>query len=201
MKAALSIVLCSFFGLTAATSLALGCSIWSPTSSRGPYSADDDDQRWWQEHAPSGFTAGPIEIDFVTGFGVRSSFMSVQPPGALPGNHVFVTRTGWPVQCTGGEVWVDRSSEAQHRRSVVYTPTKYPFARSQVLPLRPLWIGLIVNAFVFGVLAFGGLRAARAIIRIRRSRLGLCRNCRCPLREGTTCSECGWAAVRSVGQP
>lgn len=75
-----------------------------------------------------------------------------------------------------------------------------PFARSivphkqAVLPLRPIWPGLLANTAIFAapwaVLLFGVPLARRAV---RRKR-GLCEGCgysRRGLPAGTNCPECG----------
>jgi hypothetical protein len=76
-----------------------------------------------------------------------------------------------------------------------WTPDGWPTWRA--LPLRPLWVGLILNTLVFAGLWALVLLGANRLRRLLRLRKGLCPQCRYDLRGGSEqrCPECGWNAT------
>ena len=61
----------------------------------------------------------------------------------------------------------------------------------RLLPLRPIWPGLVVNTLLYSLVLWllsGGPFVLRSFIRLRR---GLCTACAYPVGESATCTECG----------
>ena len=105
-------------------------------------------------------------------------------------------RAGWPLRSLEGSLsLVD--DDGPPPRYTVHTGIGYTRAtvfgdpETRVLPLRPLWLGFIVNSALYavflGVLWFGP-RALRRSLRIKRRR---CPACGCPVGTASHCSECG----------
>jgi len=65
----------------------------------------------------------------------------------------------------------------------------------RVLPLRPLWIGILCNSVFYGlgIWLLWFLKVLRPLSLLRRIRLrrGLCPTCGYPMGEATVCAECG----------
>jgi hypothetical protein len=62
-----------------------------------------------------------------------------------------------------------------------------------IVPFRPVWSGLLLNLFVYFVIALTLLRGPRTILVRRRLRKGLCPQCAYPIGVSPVCTECGTA--------
>ena len=62
-----------------------------------------------------------------------------------------------------------------------------PFAKSRVIPTRPIWPGFAVNTLFYAALLWFPF-VLRRFIRVKR---GLCPACAYPMGESVVCSECG----------
>lgn len=72
--------------------------------------------------------------------------------------------------------------------------TSLPGAGDIVIPLRPIWAGLLVNSFVFGFGLWTLSRIPGVLRRRQRRRNGRCQNCgydRIGLTRQSPCPECG----------
>jgi hypothetical protein len=129
--------------------------------------------------------------------------------GRVREEHVGV---GWPARCVtmvGGtvEALLSRSSEQNYspfkttllrggifltRRSA-QTEDVLPLSQASVLPLRPLWLGLLANTGFYGVILWAMWFMPGAIRRELRRQRGACVRCGYDLRGGglTSCPECG----------
>lgn len=100
---------------------------------------------------------------------------------------------GWPVRAFAGAHW--KAGDGAPRPLIREGMTKIA---GDFRPTRVLWLGLVVNVLVFGVVAgvllvvvVGGPGVVRGIV---RRRAGLCTKCgyaRVGLGEGAACPECG----------
>jgi len=66
-----------------------------------------------------------------------------------------------------------------------------PLMVSRLLPLRPVWSGLVVNTLIYALVAWCAWMLARAGRRCRRRRRGRCPGCGYPIGASCRCSECG----------
>jgi len=67
-----------------------------------------------------------------------------------------------------------------------------PNGNPRILPLRPLWLGLLVDAVTYGAVALGLVELVRLARRTRRSSHGRCRSCGYDLAGiNGPCPECG----------
>lgn len=123
--------------------------------------------------------------------------------------------TGWPLRAMWYEI-VPVMSVTTHRSQVpevtqvtmrdglsLSSPQQqWPALRiadMRALPGRPIWLGLAINSFFWGLALFWLLRGPiliRATVRLRR---GLCPACAYDLRNNPTpgCPECGWNRPQS----
>ena len=117
------------------------------------------------------------------------------------------TASGWPMLAMRFRERTARKTElvgTQHRTKTTVTvqyghPIWYQFGLHNILPLRPMWPGFVVNTIVFAIIAYlmlalvgGGI----AMLRVsQRQRKGLCSTCGYDLAglTGGRCPECGHA--------
>lgn len=101
---------------------------------------------------------------------------------------------GWPMLAMRDELILrdsSRSRRFQTRRVLSGSPD---LAAGRVLPLSPIWSGMVVNALFYSAVFWCGLRGAVAIRRLIRQKHGLCVKCAYDLSASTglRCPECGW---------
>lgn len=124
---------------------------------------------------------------------------------------------GWPALCLRWQYTKDDGLQfgwdtGGHRKLVTVRadPATDPFGRRgvgsftileyghTVLPLRPIWSGVVINVVVYGscwmILLVGTLVVLRATLGLARRRRGLCPACGYNLRRdfASGCPECGW---------
>ncbi len=67
-----------------------------------------------------------------------------------------------------------------------------------VLPIAPIWSGLVLNSLLFGSCLFLATRFVRRAIRRDRRRMKRCASCGYPLGAASVCSECGRVLPKRV---
>ena len=101
--------------------------------------------------------------------------------------------SGWPLPALG--YMVDDHSQngvPDHRPRHTLVVGTWPNNNPRVIPLRPLWIGLLVDTALYACIVFGFVESVRLAIRALRTRPGHCRRCRYDLRGlSGKCPECG----------
>lgn len=121
-----------------------------------------------------------------------------------------VMAVGWPQLCLW-QAYVDAEPpEGEYERVDGAIETPWPWAKDglrvpRALPIRVLYAGFAVNAFIYAALwfallfGFGATRTARRAIRKRR---GLCPMCKYNVRGDldSGCPECGWNRPENEGQ-
>jgi len=116
----------------------------------------------------------------------------------------FVDARGWPMRTLWCEVggWLSGPQigvVAQQVRGGIDTslPTSMRLSVpiTRVLPLRPVWPGLIVNTLVYAVLIATPF-LLRRYLRVKRA---LCPKCGYPSGTSPTCTECGTPLAASSG--
>jgi hypothetical protein len=102
-------------------------------------------------------------------------------------------RRGWPLLCLEGAVWTPGTLATQ-TDAILMGPA--PGGRSAYLPLRPLWMGLLANAALFGAILFALCRLPGAAERLVRRWRRRCPRCNHPIAPDRTpdsvCPECGF---------
>lgn len=96
-------------------------------------------------------------------------------------------RAGWPFRALACDSISDGTGSDDVVRGGIPVP-----AAGMILPVRPLFFGLALNAVVYSLSAWGCVRSVWYIRRLRRRRRGLCRNCGYPAADAEIrCPECG----------
>jgi hypothetical protein len=113
------------------------------------------------------------------------------------------TRVGWPLRCMA--YWYDgvygwgETGIATGSKPVVIA-RGYRIGKpatmfgDRVIPLQPLWAGLVGNTLLYGGAIFAIVTAVSAPRAAYRHRRGLCARCGYDLAGLATCPECGEAA-------
>lgn len=130
-----------------------------------------------------------------------------EPPnqGTSP-NNIFETAAGWPFIALKGE-WHTIDDSAYGSESVwsMVFINKHDLLSPTVLPLKPIFPGIILNAIIWGAVVWACwfLLRARIIgtIRWRRTRRALCPSCGYDLGLLPTCPECGHTSTESHPAP
>jgi hypothetical protein len=107
--------------------------------------------------------------------------------------------TGWPMMAMHGAMEVDFSSHPHSVRAVGSIPIDrhYPqledFYGARLIPLRPIWPGLLANTVFYGVILWALWFTPGAVRRGLRRRRGACVRCGYDRRgiSGGRCAECG----------
>lgn len=159
-----------------------------------------DDGRFWPWH-------GCVQTEVVIGqsvdarpFSLPASVVAAPPSGeeaSFAGIHTILS--GWPFRALAGEVWIPTGDaplpyEIRHALSAGGPRAEY----SRLFPLRPIPLGLLLDILLWACVSRAAALVARALMRGRRARRGLCPSCGHGLdpRASTpvTCPECGAAA-------
>lgn len=113
------------------------------------------------------------------------------------------TRTGWPLRAMaywhegfygwGDFIWARGPGPSGIALGREVGTAALPFDE-RVIPLQPLWAGLIGNTLIFGGVLFLGSTAVSTRRAARRRRRGQCARCGYDLAGLATCPECGTPA-------
>lgn len=110
---------------------------------------------------------------------------------------IQVRRVGWPFRCLEQTDWYDTTSANPRREShrVGFGVPTLSGRTDIILPIRPLFPGLVINSVLYGFvlwIAFAAVSETRRVMRLRR---GGCPKCGYDLTGLDGCPECGWNAV------
>lgn len=116
-------------------------------------------------------------------------------------NRLLVVTAGWPLRSVHGEAWTCCAQVGRNGPACIRTlrgsgtrEAEY-VSRLSVLPVRPLLIGTLVNAFTIAACSFAA-RSAYSLARQRSRRWrGRCTGCGHQLAGNLTCPECGKQAA------
>jgi hypothetical protein len=139
--------------------------------------------------------------------------------GVMPANSVaelHLVATGWPVRCLAGEAefrgpwsWNAVSPILRRRDGLAWFPSGSTndafYAATFIVPLRPIWSGLVIDVLVWCGLIAAVPVAWTQVRRIapwvsrshRRATRGQCFACGYPLGGSERCPECGTSAARA----
>jgi hypothetical protein len=100
---------------------------------------------------------------------------------------------GWPMLCLyseRGSRW-DLGFAVHGGLPTAFPSWTWPYQSNRVLPVAPIWTGLIVNTFVYAVLVWLVLWVAETVALRHRVRTRLCPRCTAQVNDGGTCPSCG----------
>jgi len=140
-----------------------------------------------------------------TGIGIEIGGLAIhrlEPLSLNPGYMLLVHRTGWPAASFMGESYTTAGNGipiASTWSGVIPVSSTYGaktsvpgiFTYERPMPIRPIWVGLIINTLLFAVLAWMTRSASRILrghIRVLRHR---CPSCGYPVGVSEVCTECG----------
>lgn len=142
--------------------------------------------------------------------------MHNDPQRRPPWVRLLRIEAGWPYRCLVGERWergIDRldlwpfqleeipeavavPDDVTLDGAVVLEMTTDGAPQDVLIPVRPVWDALLLNALILtlpAILLVGSIQSARGAIRRRRGR---CPKCGYRLGGRTGCPECGWGRGR-----
>ena len=115
---------------------------------------------------------------------------------------VAVIQCGWPLPAFRGVALPSRmlGTEYEHAVRLRPAPASGRHTQFRMIPLQPLWLGLLVDSSFFAALAVGisAIPWCRRRARIRR---GLCPSCAYPVGDSSPCTECGWTMATAPQRP
>lgn len=193
-------------GFMASVTTAFACTMWVPPSCVVNEPMPEDYRAWHANHCPADGEPRPdaeLRVRYGLGFELQRSDAWAEEPGA-PRVRVDSWRTvaGWPFFCLDGAswhvtTWSDAVADEVTMTHAVVMPDRIGPIEVQntdhgtVLPLRPLWGGLVLNVIIWTA-GFMALRIGFVTIRGARRRLhGRCATCGYLLHGASRCSECG----------
>ncbi len=218
LRTLLIVVTCGFtLNLLATVAVVAGIdTIARPTSEMGmhdgvhwlvqvnPYFGSDKVE-WLERNQNVGSTRVP-PIDFLP------TWLDVPPPtaagfeGVMQRQRLFLA-SGFPFKWSWCElpshtVMLDGSRTTEHSQGALALPLpawsdNWQVRQPRVLPIRPIWGGLLANTLLYAIVAAVLIWIVRALRDRRRFRRGLCPRCTYE-RHGMyaePCPECGWACV------
>jgi hypothetical protein len=206
-----AVVIAVALGLGTTVGITWGCSLWSRIPRRGYRQASEflnsESPIPWPWTAPPGWPEGCRSRNTTWSFGVRRSSAKSEPD-VWPHHSQLVLVAGWPFYSLAAfELRASSPSAgdgfASSRWEQGCFPQDWMHARNdgpgrRMIPLVPIWSGLLANTAVFGALWLAlGWGAARGLRLRRASRIGRgrCAQCGYDLAGSpATCPECGTAA-------
>lgn len=220
-RCVLTFVVFALIGSVINVAVAWVCALWAPGGGQGGTTvtgAPDAMQYWYAANKPWSLDksyTGVIEetsAEYV-GLGWRQQrlwepSMNV-PQGPVPIGFwrrpqvasAFRTYCGWPLYCLYGEQWtryVDGSEQYEtiYRYASALSIEKGMVAResARILPLRPIWLGFVINTVFFGGILWLATCGPFVLRRVIRRRRGRCAGCGYPVGSSAVCTECGHAS-------
>lgn len=190
-------------GALANTILSWVCARWVDQSIRPRETVEAEPRvtNLWHQLRPPGFPRGVSWFDERVGFGTRTMILYTHDPELSGVTYVgAITFSGWPASAFRGSMWIRvdlsapraRFSDRLVRNAIPYEPGPNQ-ARARLVPLRPMWIGFVINTTLYGTLLWVLIPGRLALKRLLRRRRGHCESCGFDLQESPTgvCSECG----------
>lgn len=109
---------------------------------------------------------------------------------------VTVVEGGWPLYAVRGYLYDLSTPDVLHQvvqAAVVLNPNYSPGEDSQIIPLAPIWSGLVANGMLFAIVTTAGHWALNALRMHRRRAASKCVNCghSATGNASGTCAECG----------
>lgn len=102
-----------------------------------------------------------------------------------------VLETGWPLlsfSCLGHGDWI---IDFQTMQPALHIGDSGLWRAATIVPLRPLFIGTLVNTATYAALTWMVIVVPQAIRHARRRKHGLCIACKYPVNDLAKCPECG----------
>lgn len=136
-------------------------------------------------------------------FQIVASRVQASALGRTPGSseQVIIDTYGWPLEAFQCEAVIATSPTDTSIVSVKgglqispFISASHPLLRLRVVPYAPIWVGMLGNSLAIGCGVMGIRALVRAVIRNRRTRMGLCPCCAYSLQGSASrcCPECGW---------
>ena len=175
-------------GLAINVPVAWACALWSPGDTRENLRSDD------LVLVPRYDRRGYIDLSTRhSSFGLTDTEVAVVPFGGIPllggGDHHL--RCGWPYRALSGKwSYPDQISSGLRLPSWAKPRTRH-FVSWGLLPLRPMWPGIILNAALYSACLAVLFIAPRITCRHFRVRRRMCPTCGYPVGISAVCSECG----------
>ena len=135
----------------------------------------------------------------------RESFMSVSVP---PASISVIEQRGWPFRSHVAWMNIDASNGLVDSTGLIVVGDHMrsqhlaQWARYRLIPLRPLWSGLLLNAALITIIMFVCSYFFRQVLQRCRRLNRCCANCGYRIEvAGERCSECGLAHTVSIAKP
>lgn len=160
-----------------------------------------EEVEWWNRSSPQWIQSEPTCVRRATCLGVRADSIWVDEPRMhVAPQSVTRIRAGLPLRSFDLESWYDsttlRDPPSTRRileRGVWVVRVPRNVRPEILLPLRPLWAGLVTDT-ILGALVFWSLYEGCCWFRrVRRLGRGLCPMCGYPIGISPVCTECGEA--------
>jgi len=137
----------------------------------------------------------------------RETFLGRSPGIEYERFNATVDQVGWPMRCLEAIDFVEIKRDLTWTRTVgpmgielpLHSSAPWPGQAGAVLPLGPIWLGLLANTLFYAYLIALPVLSIRAVRVVRRRRRGACESCgysRAGLAPEAACPECG--AVASI---
>lgn len=145
----------------------------------------------------SGQNIQMLEVDFQRRRFDLDSLPAHLKPGKLADLSIYALygETGWPMRSMSymiEEIW--ESNGPTWRRHGALVVGEHANGNPQLIPVRLLWGGFIINSLLASLVALLLMEGARLIVRVCRRRAGRCGVCNYDLTGVTgRCPECGFA--------
>ncbi len=110
-------------------------------------------------------------------------------------SETHITARGWPAICMAESVVSVRDAGGDITRLIHGGITAdRKMGRLRIIPLRPLWFGLVMNTSFYSTCILGIVVLVRYIRSRRRERRGCCKKCgyQVGMNVASGCPECGW---------
>jgi hypothetical protein len=205
MRRALQIVLVfTILGGLANVTIAFACAVWSQPSEFDPqFMAKIRREFFRRDGAKDGRAYWPLIAH--PGMGAQFIDIAIDEPDliedSMQGSYpcLGLIRAGWPWNAMEAECWHDATRAPTPKppefRWAVPVQKRYVSANRlfipRMLPLRPIWPGVVVNSALLALLLWLMWIAARIIRQAARIRRRLCPRCAYPMGVSARCSECG----------
>jgi hypothetical protein len=201
VRVAVFLLLGAIVNIAIAWGLSCGVLNFGNPSRETQRAPDDTDVALWRQCAVASAAPTPAHsTEFApVGLSLRS-IHEIDPFNnpAKAGHMLEWTQAGWPMYAMQGGVFHDLAKRNVEWHSLFWRENT-PIGWVNV-PLRPMWIGFVVNTMIYAAALWLIVALVFALRRWRRIRRGLCARCAYPVGPGMSevCPECG-AAIRPGG--